>query len=242
MFLTKVLLVCNDNPLYYQFINDVYDIWEKYINIDPYLFIITDDKSKIHLDLGNRRVKYIKPVENIPTAFQSQVIRLLLPCLFPNDYVIITDIDMIPLKKSFFKKYIKYIKDDFFIRYFQNYQMCYNCAKGEIWRNIFNIKSTKEMKECILKWFQKYNGVHITDQLVLREYLENYKGSQIILTSYLPSQTSIQRLSTYSSQNIFFEVEYKNLKNYVDFHMHNIFGYEKSITEYKKIVNYLLST
>lgn len=240
MKITKVLLVCNDNPEYYQFANDIYDIWKYYIKIDPHLFVITDDKTKINIDFEDRVVQYIKPVNNIPTAFQSQVIRLLLPSLFENDTIIITDIDMIPLNRKFFKQYLKYLNDDFFIRYFQNYQMCYNCAKGNIWKEMFNINSISEIKYKILEWYQEYKGSHTTDQLVLYKYLEAYKGNKIILTTYLPNKTPLPRLSTYSRPLNFHKVELTDLKNYIDFHGHHIFKETGLIPAYKKIVNYLL--
>ena len=240
MKLTKVLLVVNDNPLYYKFSNDIYDIWANYIKIQPHLFIITHDKSKIDINFGNRMVQFIKPIPNIPTAFQSQVIRLLLPCLYPDDFTIITDIDMVPLSKKFFKKYIKYISDDVFVKYFHSYQMCYNCAKGEVWRNIFRAKNISDIKLIIETWYKKFNGIRVTDQLVLKYYLENYKGPTLILTSYLPNNTKIKRLSTYD-ENILDRVQIKDLSDCLDFHFHDVFK-KQNIQKYHDIVNHLINS
>ena len=241
MKLTKVILVVNDNPNYYKFANDVYDIWKNYIKIQPHLFIITDDKSKIELDFGNRIVQYINPIPDIPTAFQSQVIRLLLPCLYLDDFIIITDIDMIPIQKKFFKKYIKYISDDIFIKYFHTHQMCYNCAKGEIWRKIFKASSISDIQNIIKFWYTKFNGVRVTDQIVLKYYLEEYNGSKLILTSYLPNNTVIKRLSTYSEKNILKELNFNTLSEYLDFHLHHIFESNDNTTKYKDLVKFILT-
>lgn len=240
MKLTKVILVCNDNPLYYQFVNDIYDIWEKRIKIQPHLFIIAKDKTKVNLDFGHRKVQFINPLPNIPTAFQSQVIRLLLPSLYKDDYIIITDIDMIPIKKRFFKKYIKHINDDIFIQFFQNYQMCYNCAKGQVWNDIFQVNSISELKTSITQWYVEFKGAHTTDQRILKKYLDNFKNKKIILTSYLPSRTLIRRLSTYTDPNILFKIKNEELNNYVDLHAHNIFTNDSNILRYKEIIRYLL--
>jgi hypothetical protein len=241
MIITKVILVCNDNPLYYQFANDIYDVWLKHIQIQPHLFIIAKDKTTINLDFGDRTVQFIEPIPNIPTAFQSQVIRLLLPCLFKDDTLIITDIDMLPLKKKIFKKQIAYINDDIFLKYFHNFQMCYNCAKGKIWSEIFNVNSINDIKHKIIEWFKEYKGIHTTDQIVLQKYLNNYKGRILTFTSYIPNNTSIQRLSTYSDKSIVNKIELNELKKYLDFHMHHIFSSPEYKESYNKIINYLLS-
>ena len=240
MRISKVILVCNDNSNYYQFANDVYDIWQKYIKIEPHLFIITDDKSKLDIHFGDRTIQYIKPVKDIPTAFQSQVIRLLLPSLFEDDIVLITDIDMIPLNRKFFKSYLKYLDDDFFVRYFQNYQMCYNCAKGSIWKEMFNINSISEIKSKITQWYQEYNGMHTTDQRILHKSLEGSFCNKLILTTYLPNKTPLPRLSTYSKFTKFQDVPLNELTRYIDFHCHHVFKNDELVEPYRKIVNYLL--
>lgn len=242
MKLTKIILVVNDNPLYYQFANDIYDIWEKRIKIPPHLFVITNNKQKLKtkVDFGNRRVQYIEPVPKIPTAFQSQVIRLLLPCLYINEYSLISDIDMIPIQKNMFKKIIKYLDDDIFVQYFQNNQICYNCAKGSIWRNIFKIKTTNEMKKLITEWYKEFKGSHTTDQEILQKYMKSYNKPKIILTSYLPNKTLIKRLSTYTDMNIISKIKVEDLDQYIDFHAHGIFNDTANISHFKNIIKFLL--
>lgn len=238
MRLTKCILVCNDNPLYYKYCIDVYDIWEQRIKIKPHLFIISDEK--LNLDFGNRTVQYITPIPDIPTAFQSQVIRLLLPCLYKNDYIIITDIDMLPIQKKMFKNVIKYLNDDMFIQYFQNFQMCYNCGKGETWQNIFKIYKTSEIKPKIKEWYDEFLGMHTTDQHVLKKYIHSYNGPKLVLTSYLPNNTLIRRLSTYTDTAVLFSIKHETINEYVDFHVHGIFHDPINTPFYKNIVSFLL--
>lgn len=238
MLLTKVILVCNNNPLYYQYANDIYDLWEKRIKIKPHLFIISEEK--LDIDFGDRTVQYIKPIPDIPTAFQSQVIRLLLPCLFKDDYSIISDIDMLPIKKKMFKKFIKRLNDDMFIQYFQFNQMCYNCAKGETWQKVFQVSEISQIQPLIKKWYLTFKGHRTTDQIVLGKYMDAYKGPKIILTTYLPNNTFIHRLSSLSDVAMIFDVKLEDLKKYVDFHAHGIFHDPLNIPFYKNIVKFLL--
>ena len=238
MKITKVFLVCNNNHLYYQYANDVYDIWEKRIKIKPHLFIISDEK--LDVDFGDRTVQYIKPIPNIPTAFQSQVIRLLLPCLYKDDVIITTDIDMLPIQKKMFKKVIKYLNDDMFIQWFQNNQMCYNCAKGETWSKIFKITKLSQIKPRMKQWYKDYKGMHTTDQHILKKNVTSYNGPKIILTTYLPDKTMVKRLSTYSDTAIIFDMKNENLNEYLDFHIHGIFHDKINMIPYKNIVSFLL--
>ncbi len=239
MIIQKVILVCNDNPLYYKFAKDVYDLWEKRIKIPPHIFIVSDKKLKIKF--GHRLVQYIKPIPNIPTAFQSQVIRLLLPCLYKDENVIITDIDMLPIQKKMFKKVIKHLNDDYFIQYFHYNQICYNCAKGSVWNEIFNVNSIKDIRPLIKLWFKEYKGAHTTDQQILTKYINQYNKPKIILTSYLPSNTVIKRLSVYSKPDLVSTIKLEELHEYLDFHIHHIFNDSKNIKYYKKIIKYLLT-
>ena len=240
MKITKVILVCDAHPLYYPFAKDVYDLWEKRLGITPQLYIISNDKLPINFE--NRNVKYITPIQEIPTKFQAQVIRLLLPSLFPNDYVIISDIDMLPISKKYFGKVLKYIPDDIFLQYFYNNQICYNLAKGSLWKEIFEVDSLNTIIGKLKEWYYEYNGAHTTDQQVLGKYLEKYDNKRFMLGNYLPEKTMIRRLSLYSKTHLVKKIVLEDLTKYLDFHAHGIFEDEENLPYYKNIVKHLLGT
>ena len=240
MHITKVILVCDAHPLYYPFAKDVYDIWDKRLNIQPQLYIISNDKLPI--DFGNRKVKYITPIQEIPTKFQAQVIRLLLPSLFPDDYVIISDIDMIPISKKYFGKVLKYIPNNIFLQYFYNHQICYNLAKGSLWKEIFEVDSLNSIISKLKEWYYEYNGQHTTDQQVLAKHLEKYQGKKLMLSNFLPEKTMIKRLSLYSKAHLVKSIKLEDLSKFLDFHAHGIFENEENLPYYKNIVKHLLSS
>jgi len=146
MKITKVILSCNNNPEYLPFWPMISKIWKVRFDIEPILYFIDDTNGEIEIDETYGKVIRFKSLEGIPTSYQSQTIRLLAPCLYPNDTLIISDIDMIPIDVYYFTESIKYITDKQFVMYTHFFQMCYNVATGKIWREIFGVNTIEEIR------------------------------------------------------------------------------------------------
>ena len=112
--------------------------------------------------------------------------------------VLITDLDILPVKDSYFIEPIKDIPDDHFISYTNRYikqkmlAVCYNLAKGSTWSEIFNIKTKKDIVEKLNKWYNiEYNGIKncpgwYTDQKKLYQKIFGW--------SYFESRVKILKL------------------------------------------------
>lgn len=169
--LHRVILSTDANEKYIEFWPLVAKAWKEIVGITPTLALIADENVKIDESLGD--VIRFEPLPDIPTSLQAQVIRLLLPIYFPEDVCIISDIDMIPLKKSYFVNSITQFPDNRFIIYrdkayknTERYPMCYNAAKGKVFSEVFNIYSPAQIPDKIRAWHKKELGWH-TDELVL---------------------------------------------------------------------------
>jgi hypothetical protein len=98
-----------------------------------------------------------EPIENVLTSFTSQVIRLLYPCILNyTNGVMITDIDILPMNRSYYTEHIKPFDNTKFIYLRENVcfkenqiAMCYNVACPNVWKEIFEIGSVQDIKECI---------------------------------------------------------------------------------------------
>src|SRR3990167_1142382 len=109
---------------------------------------------------------------------QAQVIRLLLPALYPNDGCLISDIDMIPLQRDYFiKNALPYPTDSFIIYRDQaygggddRYPMCYVAGQGRVFAEIFGIDRQQRMTSIKnkLKELAALNLGWDTDELTLR--------------------------------------------------------------------------
>jgi hypothetical protein len=182
--LDRVILATNNNPDYIQFWPIAAKAWKEVVGIRPTLALI-GCSGEVTVDESYGDVIRFAPIDGIPTSFYAQCVRLLLPCLFPNDGCILADIDLIPLQKRFFLKKIEKIPEDRFVIYRNKaywfnksrIYMCYNVAKGATFQEIFDIQSIDDIPQVIKEWWQIGLGWD-TDEKVLYRYLKkwiNYK-------------------------------------------------------------------
>lgn len=184
----RVILGCDANPLYLEFWPVVARTWEEIVGIKPTLALIATADVKIDESLGD--VIRFEPIEGIPTAFQAQVIRLLLPIFFKDEVCIISDMDMIPCQKSYFVDSVKDLPEDAFIVYkdgafeadvYKEYPMCYNVARGSTFQEIFNVSSAEDINAIMSHWYGLGLG-WTSDQQILYAALNNWpdKNTRLI--------------------------------------------------------------
>lgn len=175
----RVIVSTDMSPTYVQFWPIVAKVWKGVVGLPCTLVVIGSPDESIDTSLGD--VIFFEPLEGIPTSLQAQVIRLFIPCLdqYQDQICLISDIDMIPLCKRYFKRSVKNIPDDRFVVYRdglhkgERYPMCYNAAKGCVFREIFNVKSLEDIRAVIIEWAAldlKWN----TDELMLTQLVKNW--------------------------------------------------------------------
>lgn len=174
----RVILSCDTNPTYIQFWPIVAKAWKELIGIQPTLALIAEDDVDIDTSLGD--IIRIKPIPNIPTSLQAQVIRLFLPAYFENEVCLISDIDMLPLNKDYFIDSIKNIPENKFVVYrnmaygnMSRFPMCYNAGKGSLFKEIFKIRNINEISGKIKDWHSLKLGWD-TDEKMLTKLLLNW--------------------------------------------------------------------
>lgn len=178
--LKRVILSTNDDPRYIQFWPVVAPVWRA-MGFEPTLALIADEKCVVDESLGE--VIRMDPIAGIPESLQAQVVRLLLPSLFPDDGCLISDIDMIPISKEYFVQNAKICPADGFLVYrdgapqadFPRYPMCYSAAKGQVFASVFGILDLWEIKEKIHEWSHLNLGWN-TDEFVLYNCLSRWES------------------------------------------------------------------
>lgn len=157
MILDCVLTSVNENELYIGFVPIFIKSWNKlYPNVDVKIILIAKEIPENLLSYESNIILF-EPIENTLTSFTSQFIRLLYPCIL--DYkngVMITDIDMLPMNRTYYSENIKSYDDNKFIYYRENIclninqlAMCYNVAIPKTWKNIFEVNSLEDIKNII---------------------------------------------------------------------------------------------
>lgn len=237
------------------------DLNEKYVGLYPYvrkawnkigiktkLVLISENIPSFLNDYSDEIILF-SPLENMHTAYQSQCIRLLYPCIFEDKNILISDMDIIPLSKKYFFDSIEHISNDKFVIYRDSYikdnmyAMCYNIANSSVWKNIFSINTLDDIKKTLRLWYnEKYDGIKncdgwFTDQQMLYKYINNYDKNNIIILN--DSKLQFNRLDKRKKTYIVTHVNdvYNDIKNkcYTDFHV--IRPYYKYISLINNVIN-----
>ncbi|BDC34790.1 hypothetical protein Noda2021_07480 [Candidatus Dependentiae bacterium Noda2021] len=184
--INRVIVASDANPVYLQFWPLVAKTWKQIVGIKPTLFLVAPADVTVDESLGH--VIRFEPLPGIPTSFQAQVIRLLAPAYFEDDICIISDMDMIPLSKEYFTKSVSAIFENCFVVYkdgafagqnINEYPMCYNAAKGWVFKEIFDIKSIDEIPSIITQWYNLGLGWTTDQQILFQRFNEwNAKTSR----------------------------------------------------------------
>jgi len=251
MKLDCVLTSCNLNPLYCDFIPIFIKTWNKlYPDIDVKIVLISDYIPD-NLMLHDKNIILFKPIINISTAFISQYIRLLYPAILDYEHgILITDIDILPMNKTYYSKNIESFENNKFIYYRDvllktdnQIAMCYNVATNKIWRDIFEIYSLENITNKIITRFNQIkqtfcegpgNSDWFTDQIDLYNYIKlwNIKTNNFIyLNDNLTNFNRLDRI--HMNKNVINQTEMKKIKSgfYSDYHCLRPYSEYKNINE-----------
>ena len=211
MKLDCVLTAVNEKPLYLDFIPYFIKMWNKlYPMVDIKILLIANSIPQ-KLTVYKENIILFEPIKDISTSFISQYIRLLYPALLNyNGGVMITDIDIVPMNRTYYNQNIKYFKDDAFIHFrgnslfgYNQISMCYNVAYPLVWKKIFNINSIEEIKKrmidkysniCYINENPTANPSWFTDQIDLFRYLMRWNKSTGNLFFLNDKDTAFNRL------------------------------------------------
>lgn len=152
MTIDYVALSLDDNPCYSGFFELVKRAWVEIFNIKPILIKITD-KDCI-TEYSDYICHEIKQIKNIPPSVQAKISRYYIYKYYKDSNIIISDIDMIPVKRDFFLKPIEGLNDDVLVLYNadayghgkpERYPLCYVLANGNTMCEILNLNQSFEM-------------------------------------------------------------------------------------------------
>ena len=236
MKLDCILTAVNENPLYLDFVPIFIKTWNKlYPDVDVKIILIAH-KIPYNLLMYKTNIILFEPIENILTSFTSQFIRLLYPCILNYDNgVIITDMDMLPMNKTYYTDNIKTIKNDKFVYYrervcFDQKQiaMCYNVATPKIWKEIFQLNTLEDIKTEIKNIFQSNtikeghgNTGWATDQIILYKKIMDWNKKTNNFICLKENETKFKRLDRLHF-HCFNDTIKNNIINgvYTDYHMY----------------------
>jgi len=157
MKLDCVLTAVNEVPLYLEFLPIFVDTWKKlYPHVDVKVVLVAKAIPEEYLAYKENIILF-EPLDGVPTAFTSQFIRLLYPGLLDYENgVMITDMDMLPMNRTYYTEHIKAYGREKFIYLRENVcanesqiAMCYNVAVPEVWRDVFDVHSLEDVRNVL---------------------------------------------------------------------------------------------
>jgi hypothetical protein len=216
MLLDCVVTAVNENPLYLEFIPIFIETWKLlYPEVDAKIILIAEKipDEYIHWE---KHIILFEPIEGVSTVFTSQYIRLLYPCIMNYENgVLITDIDMLPMNRTYYTENIKSYDNTKFIYYGEPPRidkqifMCYNVAVPGVWRDIFGVHSVEDVREHLKRAqnrdvergvreeIRKTHGVDaewFNDQFTLYEKVMEWQAHTNNFVSLKKSDTGFRRL------------------------------------------------
>ena len=194
--LDRVIMASDTHSTYLPFWPPVARAWREIVGIKPTLVLVAP-KTFTNIDTSVGDVIHFEPIPGIPTSLQAQLVRLLIPALYPDEVFIVSDIDMLPLSKNFFTKLIEDIPDNCWVSYTRHFWdsseykkrliLWFNAAQGSTFSELFSIKSMKDVIQRI-KDFASKNIGWTTDEKILHQLLitEKRLGNRHHNIAYAP--------------------------------------------------------
>jgi hypothetical protein len=237
-----ILTATDLNPLYSEFIPNFIKAWNILFPHADVVVVLVADNVPDNLKQYEQNLRLFKPIPNIHSAFQAQCIRLLYPRLIERDEgVLITDMDMLPMNRSYYVDHIQNISDDTFITYRDvclptEIAMCYNIATPKIWHGVFGNDSI----EVILQsWYvsANYDGQHGgqgwgTDQQILLKKFNCWEGPKVTLNDSITKFNRLDRIHpwVFSNKDQLKQIIQSGL--YIDYHCLRPYSAYKEINDF----------
>ena len=163
MRLDCVLTATNDDPMYMDFIPIFVDAWKTLYPTTDVKVILIGERIPDKFRHYEKHIILFPHIQGIPSASISQYIRLLYPAILDyEEGILITDMDMLPMNDTYYSEPIKNMDRDAFIHYthygvgLDQVGICYNIARNATWAEIFGIRSTKDIEECLELVYKTY--------------------------------------------------------------------------------------
>lgn len=170
MKIQRALLACDDKRGYRNLWPTAAKFWRR-LGIEPTLIYVDNGRarppSSRHGD-----VHVIPALADIPTASQASMARYWACALYPDEVVTPSDIDLMPLSRSYFIDRLADIDDQRYVhvdireglqpraseRTF--FTACYHIARGDVMREMLRIPEDWPtlMREADALWFEKLGG------------------------------------------------------------------------------------
>jgi hypothetical protein len=234
MKLDCVLTACNANPLYMDFIPLFVRAWKKlYPGVNVKIVLVADSVPDEFCDFTENIILF-PPIPDVHDAYVSQTIRLLYPGLLSCEgAVLITDMDMLPMNNTYYSAPLTSLANDSFAHFrngvmhwrgMNQYAMCYNAARPDVWREITGVNNMEQLRSWIVSnYCRGYDGNSdgfgwYSDQVVLYSMLTNWSKKDDKLICLKDGDIGYRRLDRIYNHNMDVIIPLIQTGHFSDYH------------------------
>ena len=234
MTVTNVVLASDLNPSYLDFWPLARRAWRDVAGLDPLLVLVARDEEVPPALRTDESVRVFAPLEGVHTAFQAQCIRLLYPALLDAPgAVLVSDIDLLPMNRSYWHEPVAALDATFFVAYRdvlhhrRMVAIAFNAAEPATWRDLFEIETAGDVRTRLGEWAAGtvYDGVRggrgwHTDQTLLYDRLRAWGTSNGRVWVLDDDFTSFHRLDRADVERGLTRLQRQRIRarRYTDFH------------------------
>jgi len=261
MHLKYIITGVNENERYLKCVPFFIDAWKACNKDLQVIVVLFAHKLPDSLRSYEEQIHLIPPIDKVSTAFCSQVVRLLYPCILPNDgAALISDVDLLPLNYEYFDKAMRKCSPEKFVTFRSDHMkkhkrpeivMCYNAALPSVWKDVFGIKDYDSMLKKMSSIYAKvdYEDIHNgkgwrTDQRMLYQVLNHWGSKETSHVEYTDHELGFARMNP-SEIDITTACTLIKERRFVDIHINKeiMFSSDKDqgISYQKRILSYIKS-
>lgn len=157
--LARVLLACDLNPDYLDFWPSTRRAWREIVGLDVTLVLVADAGAIPPVLLNDPDVIVFEPLAGVHTVFQAQCLRLLYPAtMTASGAVIVSDLDLYPLRAGYFHEPVRRLDERFFVVYRDGrvgrseLDIGFNAALPSTWSEVFGISTIADVRAELGRW------------------------------------------------------------------------------------------
>jgi len=157
--LERVLLACDLNTDYLDFWPSTRRAWQEIVGLQVSLLLVAEARAIPPELRGDPDVIQFEPVKGIHTAFQAQCLRLLYPATMKTKgAVLISDLDLYPLRHAYFHEPVRLLDERFFVVYRdarvsrEEFDMVFNAALPSTWADVFGVSTLEDVRAELRRW------------------------------------------------------------------------------------------
>lgn len=225
--LEYVVASCNNNPAYFHFIPHQIEVWKKFGV--TFICVFVNDTIPDYLLPYKSNIYLWNKCLHLNNVFLAQNLRIFIPALLKtSNYVMITDMDMLPCNIEYYTDFLKdeNLNNFMYLREVDHKSkevyMCYNTARPDVWSKIFNVSNEEDIVKILEEKSPKHNNIILPgdkdwfkDQYYLYEKLVDNRDYEKHGIKFIELRKAIRRLEPTYLYN--FDV---NFKEYDDAHFH----------------------